>query len=197
MFANRYTALIDANVLVSAPKRDLIFTLARAEMYRFRWSHRIVEETETALVSVFSDRKVAEPEKRAAASCEAMMRAFPEAMIPGDFTNVPAYPGFPDESDHHVMHAAIRCKSSMIVTENLKDFPAEALDQYELEAKSADGFIADAIDLDQFRAAENVKKLRARLTNPAYSAEQLLDIWENRHGLTETVALLRPFQGLI
>ncbi len=85
----------------------------------------------------------------------------------------------------------------MIVTENLADFPSEALQPFELEAKSADSFIADAIDLDQIRTAEAVKQLRTRLRNPAYSAEELLDTWEQRHGLTETVALLRPYQGLI
>jgi predicted nucleic acid-binding protein len=197
MFANRYTALIDANVLVSAPKRDLIFTLARAEMFRFRWSTRILQETETALVSVFSERKISGAESRAKASCEAMKNAFPEAMIEGDFADVPNYYGLSDKGDHHVLHAAVRCKASMIVTDNLKHFPAAALSEYELEAKSADGFIADAIDLDQIRTAEAVKQLRSRLTNPPYTAEDLLDLWEQRHGLTETVALLRPYQGLI
>lgn len=199
MFANRYTAVIDANVLVSAPKRDLIFTLARAEMYRFRWTERILTETETALVSVFSERGLSAEEAtaRAAASCRAMREAFPEAMIPGRFDQVPPYPDFPDSEDHHIVHAAILSRASMIVTENLKHFPEPALEELELEARSADGFIADAIDLDQIRAAEAVKQLRQRLTRPAYSAEDLLDLWEQRHGLTQTVALLRPFQGLI
>tara|TARA_R110000868_G_scaffold153694_1_gene379268 strand:+ start:1004 stop:1603 length:600 start_codon:yes stop_codon:yes gene_type:complete len=199
MFANRYTALVDANVLVSSPKRDLILTLARAEMYRFRWTNRIIHETETALVSVFAKRGLEQDvaEQRATASCAAMLGAFPEAMIEGDFNTVPSYPSLPDKKDYHVMHAAIRCKASMIVTDNLKDFPSEALADYELEVKSADGFIADAIDLDQIRTAEAVKRLRQRLSEPPYTAEELLDIWEQRHGLTQTVALLRPFQGLI
>lgn len=197
MFANRYTALIDANVLVSAPKRDLIFTLARAEMFRFRWSERILSETEAALASVFEQRGIADYAARAAATCKAMRIAFPEAMIEGDFDEVPQYAGMPDDGDHHILHAAVRCKASMIVTDNLTDFPQAALDDYEIEAKSADGFIADAIDLDQIRTAEAVKELRARLKQPAYTAAELLDIWEQGHGLTETVDLLRPYQGLI
>ncbi|WP_291079137.1 PIN domain-containing protein [Hyphomonas sp.] len=197
MFANRYTALIDANVLVSAPKRDLIFTLAQAEMYRFRWSERILKETEAALALVFNKHGKPNAEDRAKASCGGMRSLFPEAMIDADFSATPAYPGLPDANDHHVVHAAILCKASMIVTENLADFPSEALQPFELEAKSADSFIADAIDLDQIRTAEAVKQLRTRLRNPAYSAEELLDTWEQRHGLTETVALLRPYQGLI
>ena len=34
MFANRYTALVDACTLVSAPRRDLLLTLAEAEFFR-------------------------------------------------------------------------------------------------------------------------------------------------------------------
>ena len=37
----------------------------------------------------------------------------------------------------------------MIVTENLKDFPATVLSDLDMEAKSADAFIADTIALDQ------------------------------------------------
>lgn len=199
MFANRYTALLDANVLVSAPKRDLILTLARAEMFRFRWTDRILQETEAALVSVFSSRGISEEEAKARASntCAKMAEAFPEAMIDGNFNEVPAYPSLPDPKDHHVLHAAIRCKASMIVTENSSDFPAEALDDFELEAKTADGFIADAIDLDQIRTAAAIKGLRLRLKNPAMEAEALLDLWETRHGLVDTVSLLRQYQRLI
>lgn len=199
MFANRYTALVDANVLVSAPKRDLILTLAQAEMYRFRWTRRILQETENALADMFQKRGLPADaaEMRAQASCKSMQNVFPEAMIEGDFQTVPEYENLPDKKDAHVLHAAICCKAAMIVTDNLKDFPTEVLTGHELEAKSADDFIADAIDLDQIRTAEAVKQLRSRLSNPAYSAEELLDVWEKRHGLSQTVAMLRPFQGLI
>ena len=199
MFANRYTALIDANVLASAPKRDLILTLARAEMYRFRWSARILAETQSALAEMF-EAKGSTPEianQKADSTLQAMQSAFPEAMIDGDFNHVPVYEGLPDADDNHVMHAAIRCQASMLVTDNVKDFPLDVLEPYSIEVSTGDGFIADAIDLDSVRAAEAVKRLRARLNNPPLEAEALLDLWETRHGLTQTVALLRPYQGLI
>lgn len=199
MFANRYTALIDANVLASAPKRDLILTLARAEMYRFRWSGRILAETQSALTLMFEakdfDKDIATA--RALATIEAMKAAFPEAMIDGDFNQTPTYDGLPDADDHHVLHGAIRCQASMLVTDNIKDFPLGVLEPYSIEVTTADGFIADAIDLDIVRAAEAVKMLRSRLNNPVLEAETLLDLWETRHGLSQTVALLRPYQGLI
>ncbi|HRJ01108.1 MAG TPA: PIN domain-containing protein [Hyphomonas sp.] len=199
MFANRYTALIDACVLVSAAKRDLILSLAHAEMFRFRWTDRIMAETETALTAIFSERLGSQKDaaSRATHSCKAMCEAFPEAMIEGNFSDVPAYDGVPDKNDHHIIHAAVLGKASMIVTDNLKHFPEDALRPHDIEVRSADAFIADAIDLDRIRAAEAVKALRARLINPTVTAQDLLDRWEQHHGLVETVRLLRDYQGLI
>lgn len=50
----------------------------------------------------------------------------------------------PDEEDGHVLAAAIRSRSSVIVTFNLKDFPAAMLDEYKVEAQHPDEFIAPA-----------------------------------------------------
>lgn len=58
MFANRYTALVDACTLVSAPRRDLLLTLADAEFFRVRWSQRILDETRSALDKIFIERKI-------------------------------------------------------------------------------------------------------------------------------------------
>lgn len=38
MFANRYTALIDACTLADVFRRNLLLTLAEAEFFRVRWS---------------------------------------------------------------------------------------------------------------------------------------------------------------
>lgn len=197
MFANRFTAVLDANVLVSPAKRDLILTLAQAEMYRFRWTHRILEETEKALASIFKSQNREEPYRTAANICNLLKSKFPEAMIPGNFSDVKIYEGLPDDGDHHVVHAAIICKASLIVTDNLKDFPADVLKDFEVEAKSADDFIADAIELDTTRTVRYVKMLRARLKAPSITGKELLEIWDKRHGLTATVKILRPFQGAI
>ena len=199
MFANRCTALIDANVLASAPKRDLILTLARAGMCRFRWTRRIMEETESALVSMFLARgfENAASQSRAAASTAAMVGAFPEAMIDGDFSNTPVYDGIPDPKDHHILHAAIRCQAPMLVTDNIRDFPSYVLKPHANEIATAEDIIVDTIDLDSVRAAKAVKGLRMRLDNPPLDAKALLALWDTRHGLSGTVSLLRPHQDLI
>ncbi len=49
MFANRYTAFIDACTLAGTLKRNLLLTLAEAEFFRVRWSEQVLDETEAAI----------------------------------------------------------------------------------------------------------------------------------------------------
>ncbi len=48
----------------------------------------------------------------------------------------------PDPNDRHVLAAALKCEAEVIVTENLRHFPADALSPFGLVAQSADDFIA-------------------------------------------------------
>lgn len=52
MFANRYTALVDACSLADALRRNLLLTLAEAEFFRLRWSENILSETERAIAEI-------------------------------------------------------------------------------------------------------------------------------------------------
>jgi hypothetical protein len=49
MFANRFTALIDACVLIAPLKRNMVLSLAEAELFRVRWSATILDETQSAI----------------------------------------------------------------------------------------------------------------------------------------------------
>jgi hypothetical protein len=49
LFANRYTAFIDACTLASALRRNLLLTLAEAEFFRVRWSVQVLDETQRAI----------------------------------------------------------------------------------------------------------------------------------------------------
>jgi len=101
------------------------------------------------------------------------------------------YDILPDPGDAHVLAAALKTRAAIIVTDNLKDFPAEILGPLNLEARSADDFIADTIALDPGRAVAAVRTMRERFKRPEKTAEVLLLDME-AEGLTETVDVLRP-----
>ena len=142
MFANRFTALVDACALAGALKRNLLLTLAETEFFRLRWSDQILDETEAAITSILSGKGVGDAAERAARARTAMVTAFEEACV-GDFSGMMgAVVGLPDENDRHVVAAALKTSAAIVVTDNLKDFPDRVLAPLNLEARSADAFIA-------------------------------------------------------
>lgn len=83
MFANRFTALIDACSLVDSLKRNILLSLADAGFYRIRWSDTILEETERAILSIRQSQGVDDPYSDARRARVAMETAFPEATVAG------------------------------------------------------------------------------------------------------------------
>ncbi len=51
-----------------------------------------------------------------------------------------------DPKDRHVLAAAVMSQSQIIVTDNLRDFPGEALAPFNLESYSADQFLTLLFD---------------------------------------------------
>ncbi len=189
MFANRFTAFLDACVLAGALKRNLLLSLAEADFFRVRWSERVLGETERAIAGMLTARGVADAAERAARACHQMRRAFDDAAVT-DWEPLATGLELPDTGDLHVLAAAIKTRASIIVTDNLRHFPSTTLAPLDLEAKSADTFIADTIDLDEARAVAAVRTMRERLKRPEKSADALLLDME-AVGLVETVDVLK------
>jgi len=196
MFANRFTAVVDACVLCSPLKRNLILSLAEAELFRVRWSEEILDETEKAIEILLVKQRCEDAADRATRARAAMNKAFVEATVT-DYDSLGNEIGkLPDEGDRHVIAAAIKSKADIIVTENLKDFPKNMLAGYGIDAKSADEFIADAIDLNPALAISAIKRMRLRLNKPEKTPEVLLLDME-RIGLTQSADQLRDNVKLI
>ena len=87
-------------------------------------------------------------------------------------------------------------KVDAIVTFNLKDFPAEVLKAFDIEAQHPDEFVMNQLQLHEVRALTAVKEMRARWKNPSRSAEELLTLLEAR-GLPQTAEHLHSALGLI
>ncbi|PYC20250.1 PIN domain-containing protein [Aquipseudomonas alcaligenes] len=186
-----FTALYDANVLYPAPLRDLLMHLALTGVYRARWTAQIHDEWKRNLLINRQDLTQAQLDRTSAA----MDRAIPDALVTG-YELLCAGLTLPDPDDCHVLAAAIRCSASVIVTFNLKDFPSDALEPFEIEAVHPDDFIADLFDLDQAAVLEAVQAQRASLKNPPHTARELLDRLLVQ-GLTQSVKLLSEYERLI
>lgn len=188
---DRFMAFIDACTLVGALQRDMLLTLAEANLFRIRWSRRVLDEMEKALVERALKGADDEERRRKAAYVRTMMlRAFPEACVEGFEQLETAFQDLPDKDDAHVVAAAIRCNASVIVTENVRDFPPERLSAFDIMIRTPDAFIADSIDLDPDDGLAAIRKMRARFQNPAMTPEKLIEVTELR-GLPLTAELLR------
>jgi predicted nucleic acid-binding protein len=192
LFANRFTALVDACALAGALKRNLLLSLAEAEFFRLRWSSPILDETERAIADILAGKGDAAAAAHAARARAFMEVAFEEAMV-SDFEIFMGVCGdLPDPDDAHVVAAALKTQAKVIVTDNLKDFPVDLMAAVNLDVRSSDAFIADAVALDHGKAVAAIRRMRERLKKPAKTPDLLLRDMEAA-GLTETADTLRPF----
>lgn len=196
MFANRYTALVDACALVGALKRNLLLTLAEAEFFRVRWSRPILDETERAIADILSGKGETAAAAHAAKAREFMEVAFAEAMVSDFEPFLGVCADLPDPDDAHVVAAALKTQAKVVVTDNLKDFPDDLMASLNLDVRSSDAFIADAVALDPGKAVAAIRRMRERLKKPAKTPDLLLRDMEAA-GLTETADTLRPFTALL
>jgi len=186
-----FTAVYDACVLYPAPLRDLMMWLGLSGLYRARWSAQIHEEWTRNLLKNRPDLTMEQLSRTVAL----MDKAIPGALVTGHEV-LCAELTLPDPDDRHVLAAAIRCKAEVIVTFNLKDFPPETLDAFDIEPQHPDEFIIDLWDLDQAAVLASVQRHRATLKSPAMSAEQYLDMML-RQGIPQTVNALNSFQYVL
>ena len=102
----------------------------------------------------------------------------------------------PDPKDRHVLAAAIHAGADAIITLNLKDFPEEILDKYNLEVLHPDDFIQFQHDFNTAAVLVAAQRCRKRLVNPSKSVAEYLDTLA-RQGLPKTYALLAPYSAII
>jgi hypothetical protein len=119
----------------------------------------------------------------------AMDGAFPDANV-NDFENLIATLDLPDLKDRHILAAALKSNSEVVITFNLKHFPALKLKQHDIEALSPDVFIARLIKQDSTQAINALNSLVNKLKNPPKIIEEVLVSMANC-GLVNTAELYR------
>ena len=81
----------------------------------------------------------------------------------------------PDADDRHVLAAAIQGQASLIVTANLKDFPALYLRSFGIEAQHPDQFIAQLIEVNPADVLRAFQAQVASLRKPPRTAHEVLE----------------------
>lgn len=132
-------AFLDTCVLFKPILCDTLLSVAEDDAFRPLWSDDVLGELERNLVG-HGVRQTG-----VARRIEHMRRHFPEATVNGYEHLIPSLQN--ESKDRHVLAAAIRADAEVIVTENLRDFPAESLDVHAIEVAHQDEFLEDLLDV--------------------------------------------------
>lgn len=189
---NRYTALLDANVLYSVAISDALMEVAATGIYAAKWSKAIDQEW---------IRNLAKNRNRIEADFytrrDSMHDACPDWEVPEDgWKLIEPCLSLPDVNDRHVLAAAVAGHADSIVTVNIKHFPALVLEPLGITALHPDEFLLQQLELEPLVVLPAFKVMRARLKNPAFTPEKFVDAME-RNGLIQTAAFLRHALQLI
>ena len=186
-----FTALYDACVLYPMSVRDLLVQVALTDLFRARWTNRILDEWIDNLLTNRPDLS-----RAALARTRALMIDHAEGCLVAGYEPLIEGLALPDPNDRHVLAAAIEGRADVIVTYNLKDFPAEALRPHGIETRHPDTFLHHLLKSAPGPICEAVRLCRARKKNPPYSVDDYLAVLEKR-GLMQFVGDLRGFVGLL
>ena len=182
-------AVYDACVLYPAPLRDLLMHLTLAGGCDARWTDRIHDEWTRSVLAGRPDLTA----EKLARTRGLMDQHAPGAKVAG-YEGLIAGLSLPDPNDRHVLAAAIRAGAGVIVTFNLRDFPADALRPHGVSAEHPDGFVAGRYDADPHPVRLAAARHRRGMRRPPATPAEYLEMLE-RQRLPETAARLRNTRG--
>ena len=186
MIENSKTIVVlDACVLYSAPLRDILLNLAEQGIYDPKWSEIITNEWFSNLLKNRPDLK----EESLRRTINFMEKKFEDADVTDFDHHIPSIQ-LPDPDDRHVVACAIQCEAEIIVTKNLKDFPANELEKFSIIPQHPDDFICDLIRIDKQATVDALNAQLATLINPPVTKEELLETFK-KNGLPKAAELFK------
>ncbi|WP_224815241.1 RSP_2648 family PIN domain-containing protein [Hasllibacter sp. MH4015] len=144
-------AVLDACVLYPTVMREILLGAAARGVFTPVWSERLLEEWVRAAArnGGAADAQIARAEAAAVGA------RFPSARIaPG--AEAPLW--LPDPADIHVLATAIAAQAEVIVTMNLRDFPAGEVSAHSIRAVHPDAFLMEAWLADPVPVEEAVRQ---------------------------------------
>jgi len=144
-------AVYDATCLFSKHARYLLLGFAVRGVVQARWSRRLLEETAANLAGKLRGDSLQDLGRWLKDEAELVR----DSLVEGYDRWLPLVE-LPDTGDAHVVAAAIECGAGIIVTDNVRDFPATSLAKFDIEAVQADDFTLRCIDANPVIAAQLV-----------------------------------------
>jgi hypothetical protein len=182
-------AVYDACVLYPFHLRNLLIQCAFDGLVDARWTDDIHAEWIRNLAA----NSPAALLSRLEATRDKMKAVLPDANVAGYRALIPGL-WLPDPDGRHVLAAAIVGKASLIVTWNLKDFPAAELKPHRIACISPDDLLVRLNSSLPESLISSVKRARQNLRRTIPSVEDFVDALE-RQGLTAFSAILRRAPG--
>ncbi|SDF56718.1 Predicted nucleic acid-binding protein, contains PIN domain [Lentzea fradiae] len=163
-----FPVFLDTCVLLKPYLCDTLLSIAECQTYRPLWSKHVLDELDRNL------RKRGATAEQAAHRIDQMSRHFPDAQVVGYEHLIDSMENHP--KDRHVLAAAVRGGAEVLVTENLKDFPAAALKRYDIVAVHQDDFLQDQFELFPSAVNSALRRQVSRYRRSPRSVEDLLDV---------------------
>lgn len=181
--------LYDANLLYPFHLRNLLIQLGVDYVVSPRWTDEIHEEWIRNLVSAGRETR-----ERLIRTRDLMQRAPPEADVRGYQHRIEGLT-LPDPNDRHVLAAAIESSAEIILTFNLRHFPATLLAPFGIVARNPDDFLCDLYAADPEAVGAVVEAARQNLSRTEPTKSEFIDTLD-RQALVKFAALLGTDSGV-
>jgi len=181
-----FTVVLDACVLVPVTAADTLLRLAEREMYRPVWSARIITEAKRTVERLHPELSAGQIDHR----FRSMSEAFEDASVSG-WERLEGSIVLPDENDRHVVACALVAGADAIVTNNIRDFPAEDSGTAQHRGNQDGRFLARPLRSRSRRFAAVIREQASDAMHPPLSTHEVLDNLDAA-GAPETAAELRP-----
>jgi hypothetical protein len=171
MAFERAVAVFDACILYPFHLRNIIVQAAVDRLVEPRWTDEIHDEWTRSLA--VGARAI--PMARLQNTRRMLNSVCPGATLTGYEKHI-ASVNLPDPNDRHVVAAGIAAGATLILTWNLRDFPAKELKKFGLRRDSPDAFLSGLYDNVPELLIASLANARRNLTRTQFAASDFLDM---------------------
>jgi len=161
-------------VLFPAQLRDIFMHLALKGVFRPRWSDEIHNEWIRAVLQNRPDLTNEQLQRT-----RFLMDSNVVGCLIKNYENYIPNINLPDENDRHVVTVAIKSKADVIVTFNLKDFPEQELNNFNIIALHPDIFLEQLLIHNTVKFIDAMEEQIKMLKNPPISKKEFVKILQN------------------